>query len=187
MKFNGNLNESNKLYKVLDTVLRNDLCMAVITASRNDKSDEENSANNAKLRKTLRDYGFGYRHVIGHYPETNKDGKRVLHKDDSSLIIGSQEDEELLLKLSISICREYEQESVLFKHCDGRVRLYDGNGSVLATLGKFRPGAIGDYMTKLKRGKTFVFESISEWHNGYAQNHLSALLRRERIKRLMEG
>ena len=93
-----NINEGNPLSRIFDTVKDDDRVMVIITASRNNKSDEENDINNAELRRILRKYGFGYRKAEGHYPE-EYEGRKISHIDDSSIIIASSESEEDLFNL----------------------------------------------------------------------------------------
>ena len=97
---NTHLNEGNPLSRIFDTVKDDDRVMVIITASRNNKTAEENDANNAELRRTLRKYGFGYRKAEGHYPE-EYEGRKISHIDDSSIIIASSESEDDLFEIRI--------------------------------------------------------------------------------------
>lgn len=178
----SNLNEGNPLSRIFDTVKNDDRVMVIITASRNNKSDEENNINNAELRKILRQYGFGYRKAEGHYPE-EYEGRKISHIDDSSIIIASSESEDDLFELSCYLCRKYEQECFVYKDSDGYVSLVDQNGNKISNLGRFHPNRINDYMTRIKM-KPFVFETISEYNRATPASYSDALLIRNRRKSL---
>ena len=178
----SNLNEGNPLSRIFDTVKDDDRVMVIITASRNNKSDEENDANNAELRRTLRKYGFGYRKAEGHYPE-EYEGRKISHIDDSSIIIASSDSEDDLFELSCYLCRKYEQECFVYKDSDGYVSLVDQNGNKISNLGRFHPNRINDYMTRVKM-KPFVFENISEYNRATPASYSDALLIRNRRKSL---
>lgn len=178
----SNLNEGNPLSRIFDTVKNDDRVMVIITASRNNKSDEENNINNAELRKILRQYGFGYRKAEGHYPE-EYEGRKISHIDDSSIIIASSESEDDLFELSCYLCRKYEQECFVYKDSDGYVSLVDQNGNKISNLGRFHPNRINDYMTRVKM-KPFVFETISEYNRATPSSYSDALVIRNRRKSL---
>lgn len=179
---NTHLNEGNPLSRIFASVKDDDRVMVIITASRNNKSDEENDANNAELRRTLRKYGFGYRKAEGHYPE-EYEGRKISHIDDSSIIIASSDSEDDLFELSCYLCRKYEQECFVYKDSDGYVSLVDQNGNKISNLGRFHPNRINDYMTKVKL-KPFVFENISEYNRATPASYADALLIRNRRKSL---
>ena len=176
------LNEGNPLSRIFGTVKDDDRVMVIITASRNNKSDDENDANNAELRRTLRKYGFGYRKAEGHYPE-EYEGRKISHIDDSSIIIASSESEDDLFELSCYLCRKYEQECFVYKDSDGYVSLIDQNGNKISNLGRFHPNRINDYMTRVKM-KPFVFENISEYNRATPASYSDALVIRNRRKSL---
>ena len=177
-----NINEGNPLSRIFDTVKNDDRVMVIITASRNNKSDDENDINNAELRRILRKYGFGYRKAEGHYPE-EYEGRKISHIDDSSIIIASSESEEDLFNLSCNLCRKYEQECFVYKDSDGYVSLVDQNGNKISNLGRFHATRINDYMTRVKM-KPFVFESISEYNRATPSSYSDALVIRNRRKSL---
>ena len=176
------LNEGNPLSRIFTSVKDDDLVMVIITASRNNKSDDENDANNAELRRSLRQYGFGYRKAEGHYPE-EYEGRKISHIDDSSIIIASSESEDDLFELSCYLCRKYEQECFVYKDSEGYVSLVDQNGNKISNLGRFHPNRIDDYMTRVKM-KPFVFETISEYNRATPASYSDALLIRNRRKSL---
>ena len=169
---NTHLNEGNPLSRIFASVKDDDRVMVIITASRNNKSDEENDANNAELRRTLRKYGFG-----------EYEGRKISHIDDSSIIIASSESEDDLFELSCYLCRKYEQECFVYKDSDGYVSLVDQNGNKISNLGRFHPNRINDYMTRVKM-KPFVFENISEYNRATPASYSDALLIRNRRKSL---
>ena len=188
--------EWSSLNQALNDALHDHLCMAVVAASRKDNSAERNAATNTALRKTLKDYEFGHRQLIGHYPEealaAGSNDNFVTRKDESSLVISSRESEELLLRLSLCLCRKYHQDAILCKPLPWRSMPLSGGGTLMKELGSFSPDILSEYLSELKNagaqnGSSYVMDSVSAWHDGYALSYLSALLRRERIKRFLAG
>ena len=156
--------------------------MVILTASRNNNTDEENEKNNADLRETLIKYGFGYRKAEGHYPEEHEGGK-IDRIDDPTFVITSCESESDIFKLSCCLCRKYEQECFLYKNHDGYVSLVDPEGNEIKDLGMFHPDRVSEYMTIVKK-KPFVYDSISEYISAAPGSYTDALLIRSRRKAL---
>lgn len=179
------LNEGNPLSRIFSTLKDSNKVMVIISASRNEKTDEENKRDNAELRKTLRKYGFGYRTAEGHYPEEHE-GERIDHIDDSTIVISSFGEDYDLFRIACDLAKEYKQECFLYKDPAGEVSLVDPNGKTICKLGEFHPNRVSDYMTTMKKNKSFVFESISEYKSAKPNSYAEALLIRSRRKNLID-
>ena len=141
-----------------------------MTAFRKSSSEKENLRNNKVLKTLVRSADFGFVEVVGSYPEPQDDGEVVVVKENSIFIFGKRsDDEEVLKKLVKQLGKKYEQDSVLFKYSSGKVVLMYMDGRSDAVLdGKFHPNKIGDYMSRMKDGKTFTIESVAEEKEFYA-------------------
>ena len=144
--------------------IKDDKPFAAMTAFRKSSSKKENLQNNKVLKSLVKSADFGFVEVIGSYPEPQDDGEVVVVKENSIFIFGKRsDDEEVLKKLVKQLGKKYEQDSVLFKYSSGKVVLMYMNGRSDAVLdGKFHPNKIGDYMSRMKNGKTFTIESMKE-------------------------
>ena len=144
--------------------IKDDKPFAAMTAFRKSYSKKENLQNNKVLKSLVKSADFGFVEVIGSYPEPQDDGEVVVVKENSIFIFGKRsDDEEVLKKLVKQLGKKYEQDSVLFKYSSGKVVLMYMDGRSDAVLdGKFHPNKIGDYMSRMKDGKTFTIESVAE-------------------------
>ncbi len=176
------LNEDNPVGRIFSSVMDPDKVMVILTASRNNNTDEENEKNNADLRETLIKYGFGYRKAEGHYPEEHE-GEKIDRIDDPTFVITSCESGSDIFKLSCCLCRKYEQECFLYKNHDGYVSLVDPEGNEIKDLGMFHPDRVSEYMTIVKK-KPFVYDSVSEYISATPVSYTDALLIRSRRKAL---
>lgn len=145
------------------TILNSDkLCFGILTASRSGQTPSEDKAANKELQALVRSTGFGYRKVLGHYPEEIPNTfDKIQHIDNSIIIVANYDRETELLNFCKQMMKRYDQDSILFKHADGRVLGYNKNGTT-DKLGKFHANKISDYMSTFKNGRTFVFDNISE-------------------------
>ena len=160
MKFTE-LFEGNVLSRVFMSASDPNKCMAIFTASRSENTEEQNDKGNAEIRAELKRLKVGYRTAKGHWPELI-DGEKVNYTDDFTIVIMPSDEEEFLEKFSINVCRKYNQDGVFFKKSTGEVGIFDKNGNFEKIGNEFHPNKISDYMTEIK-GKSFVFESISEY------------------------
>lgn len=121
------------------------------------------------LRALVRTLNMGYRRVKGQYPEGGK-----MHIDDSVIVATDEKRRDILYKFCQTMRKRFNQESFLFKECNGTVKLvYD---TYVSNLGKFHPNGFGEMMSTFKNGRTFTFESItSETLYGHYTNHLGAM------------
>lgn len=180
--------------------ITSDKAMAILTASRAGNSPEVDEKRNKELRGLIRSTGFGFRKVKGHYPEVvrDKDGEPVIvngkevtqdHIDDSSIILVHKKDEEKLLNFALQMCKRYDQDSILFKHSDGKVVLYDRNKKVVMKLGEFKPNKFSEYMSELSNGRSFEFvvESVSNSMHGDVGGQYGHLALKTRLDHLEKG
>lgn len=144
--------------------IKDDKPFATMTAFRKSCSEKENLRNNKVLKSLVRSANFGFVEVVGSYPEPQDNGEIVVVKENSIFIFGKHsDDEEVLKKLVKQLGKKYEQDSVLFKYSSGKVVLMYMDGRSDTVLdGKFHPNKIGDYMSRMKDGKTFTIESSRE-------------------------
>ena len=144
--------------------IKDDKPFAAMTAFRKSSSKKENLQNNKVLKSLVKSADFGFVEVIGSYPELQDDGEVVVVKENSIFIFGKRsDDEEIMKKLVKQLGKKYEQDSVLFKYSSGKVVLMYMEGRSDTVLdGKFHPNKIGDYMSRMKNGKTFTIESMKE-------------------------
>ena len=144
--------------------IKDDKPFAAMTAFRKSSSKKENLQNNKVLKSLVKSADFGFVEVIGSYPELQDDGEVVVVKENSIFIFGKRsDDEEIMKKLVKQLGKKYEQDSVLFKYSSGKVVLMYMDGRSDTVLdGKFHPNKIGDYMSRMKNGKTFTIESMKE-------------------------
>ena len=144
--------------------IKDDKPFAAMTAFRKSSSEKENLRNNKVLKTLVRSADFGFVEVVGSYPEPQDDGEVVVVKENSIFIFGkNSDDEEVLKKLVKQLGKKYEQDSVLFKYSSGKIVLLYMDGRSDAVLdGVFHPNKIGDYMSRMKNGKTFTIESMKE-------------------------
>ena len=144
--------------------IKDDKPFAAMTAFRKSSSKKENLQNNKVLKSLVKSADFGFVEVVGSYPEPQDDGEVVVVKENSIFIFGKRsDDEEVLKKLVKQLGKKYEQDSVLFKYSSGKIVLLYMDGRSDAVLdGVFHPNKIGDYMSRMKNGKTFTIESMKE-------------------------
>lgn len=144
--------------------IKDDKPFAAMTAFRKSCSKKENLQNNKVLKSLVKSADFGFVEVVGSYPEPQDDGEVVVVKENSIFIFGKRsDDEEVLKKLVKQLGKKYEQDSVLFKYSSGKIVLLYMDGRSDAVLdGVFHPNKIGDYMSRMKNGKTFTIESMKE-------------------------
>ena len=133
----------------------------IVTAHRVMYSKKENEARNKQLEKDVRDMGYGFFKMEGHWQECQdpninyKDCPKDQLKDATEqplFIPGIKEDE---LK---SLCKKYNQDSVVYGDTKtDHARLIYKNGGE-DNIGAFHPGKIAQAYSKLKGGRTFTFE-----------------------------
>ena len=149
----------------------------MISASRGDKSKEENAENTSRLKDAIRQHGYGHIITKGVYPE---EGTGRTGYEHSYLVIGNKghEDSEKLKSFLTQQGARFEQDSVLHKPHD------TPNASLIGTgksdwikkgeskdAGTWHPDRVGEFHSKLHNQKSFAFESFTL---EYPQNFFGA-------------
>lgn len=143
----------------------------------NPKMRDVNIKNNQKLAAMIKNAGYGFFKVEGHYtekdPETGKDRPVTEH----SFVVVSQEigTDSTLKSLLIKWGKTFDQDSILFKDGESENAILIGTNNtgypgigVEVSMGKWKPNKLGEYYSKMKGNKTFAFECINQptWHMG---------------------
>lgn len=146
--------------------------IGIISASRGRYGAEENNIRSEKLKADIRENGFGYYKLKGHYIEGYGTDNAKDFEERTFLIIGKEGDDNGKVKGFLKkYGAKYNQESVLYKPFNSD-RAYligtsdvdeDGNPvkpglGVEEDQGEFVPNKLGRFYSKMK-GKPFVFES----------------------------
>ncbi len=133
--------------------------IAILSAFREEDSYSENDAHNRLLACKFKKAKYGYFFLEGHW-EVDDAGNKSPAKEDSVLALGTANDSGRLKKLALTLAKQYEQESVLFKS-EGQtgVSLIYQDGTV-KDIGKFELSKLAEAYSR-QRGKaaqTFVFD-----------------------------
>lgn len=173
-KFKDFLTESS-LSRVLDHVKNRN--MGIITAHRHDttlSSDEnttKNKQNNEKLKKDIRDNGFGYIHVKGRFIENHGTPEARPVDEHSFIVVAKPDHADKLKEFLKTHGQKYNQDSILFKkHDEDHVNLIGTShrDSWLkhgeeSSVGQFHPSRMGEFHSLLKGNRPFAFgESVQE-------------------------
>lgn len=190
MKFldflNGQTLNEEALSRFVMTLNNPNYCFAILTGSRTGDTPENDKKNNKELRGLIRSTQFGYRRVLGHYPE-QINGKAVGHIDDSCIILADKAKRDLLYKFAIKMGHRFNHDSILFKEPNGDVFLYYMNGNV-GRLSEFKPNQFSQMMSTFKNGRSFTFNKLTEkTMYGRYNNHIDAMGWILRLKNLEAG
>ena len=138
---------------------------AIVSASRGDKSNQENRARARKLDKDIRGkFGKGATKVSGRYMEKDeKTGKERKVKERSHVISSGKMGKRKFKKAVKSLGKKYGQDAVITQqkgNKDATLKRTRKGGLPKRNikLGKMRPGRTGDNDTKIK-GKTFTYDT----------------------------
>lgn len=165
---------------------------AIITASKDYRTPAEDKKLNRELRAYIRSTGWGFRKLLGHYPEEIKDEKGqstgvVDHADDSSLIVVRPENRDMLYDFCFEMMKKYDQDAVLFKEADGTVKFIKKNGKE-TKLGDFHANKIDSYMSTFKNSRSFVFDVIDEkLEFGKIGNQFDHMIRNHELKNISKN
>lgn len=87
---------------------------ATLSAFRNENGKKINRANSAKLASLIKEHGFSYTQIVGHYVEEDKDGKEVPVKELSFFVQNKEGESDADFDKAISeISASFKQECVL--------------------------------------------------------------------------
>jgi len=138
-----------------------------ITANRGELSSTENAARNAQLSSEIRAAGFGFIPVTGVYTENKGEATERKVEEKSFFVISAKNDGGKLKGHLLKWGKKYNQDSILYKDGDSEEAVligttsgkWPGLGEVFK-LGKFSLNKLADNFSKMKRNKTYTFESI---------------------------
>ena len=134
--------------------------VGIITAFRGANTYDENVKRNKVLAAKIKSAGYGYFFVEGHWQE--KDGSETIDvKEDSIVVIGSENDNGKLKGLLKIWIKEYNQDAALFKD-EGTIKviLLDKSGKGIEISNKFSLKKLEIGYTKLRGrgGRSFSFD-----------------------------
>lgn len=165
-----------KLSRIWQLANKSDYVWGIITGYRGDADDKTNVSQNNKLKKDIRDQGYGFWELDGRWKETDAQGKKQ-DVGERSLFVAAPRgtDGNEFLDFMIEMTQKYDQDASVYKNdpsADADVMLYqykteeDGKRVVDEdhfSIGKFNPNKVGDAYSKiLGTDRTFVFESITD-------------------------
>ena len=133
----------------------------IVTSWRGDKTTKENKANFAKLKKAVREAGFGFIPVRGVWHEK---GSPKPTSEPSLFIPANPKDPvtapDVLRKLVFKLGKKYEQDAVVWGAGGKKVELIvthartgEPVGKIWANWTKFDPKDIGDMYSRLVKAK----------------------------------
>lgn len=166
--------------------------IGIISASRGRYPKQENKTRTNELATDIRGAGFGFVKMSGHYIEGfGQEGEKTPVTEEVFFVIGKDKEDSGHLKSALKkLGAKYDQESILFKPFGDPKAYIVGTTSVnedgepvwpgLGTeveAGTFHPNKVGQFFTKMKSGKTFVFEGIEI--DKTPMQHFSEYIRRK--------
>lgn len=175
-KFKDFLFESNLARVWQHTMERN---VGIISACRSINTKDDNISKSRKLQSDIRSAGYGFINVEGHYIEGYTTPEARDTKEKSYIVIGDKDFDHGNLKgLLIRLGRKYKQDAILYKQFDSVEAVLigtqnkDENGNTVwpgdghvVNAGRWIPQRIGEFYSKLRNGKTFIFKAIQEESN----------------------
>ena len=169
--------DESSLSQIL-THVKEDQNFAILTAYRGSYSANENIRRNKALAADIRNLGYGFIHLEGHFIE-NKGTPEERDVDEDSLFVISNGDTNFNNNIK-KLAKKYEQESIVLKDKD-KIYIFDFESGAF-DIGDYHPGKIGEYYSKLKTsyGGTFVFEGVVE-EKGLLTKYLDSLKEKNKI------
>lgn len=155
------------------THVKNEQDFAILTAYRGSYSLNLNKIRNKSLAAKIRNLGYGFFHLEGHFIENKGTSEEVEVKEDSLFVI-SNGDSNFNNNIK-RLAKEYEQESIVLKN-KNKIFVFDIETGKSFDIGEYHPGKIGEYFSKLKTsyGGTFVFEAVRE-EEGLLKKYLESI------------
>lgn len=147
---------------------------AMLSASRGERTEEENVRANISLAADIRNAGFGYFWLYGHTIENEgQPGERKV-SEDSLFVIGSANQSEEMKQVLLDLAKEYGQDSIFFKPAGSdKGMIISSDGSIGPTDLVLRPDQMGTYYSQLKKGshakRPFKFESAGTASSGISK------------------
>jgi hypothetical protein len=135
----------------------------MMTAYRYANTPKENEQKNKELEKDLRSLGYGFFKVEGHWQECQDSTLNYVDCPKDKLQDSIEESlfvPGITKEHSAKLCKKYEQDAVIYggKDTDGDAHLLFKNGGE-ENIGEFQPGKVAQAYSKLKGGKSFVFQA----------------------------
>ena len=139
--------------------------VGIITAFRGTNTYDENVKRNKVLAGKIKNEGYGYFFVEGHWQETDGDEK-IDVKEDSIFVVGSNNDNGKLKGLFKKWLGAYNQEAALYKDAGTTtIVLLDKSGKGIEISNKFSLKKLEIGYTKLRGRSKSVF-SFDEERDG---------------------
>jgi len=135
----------------------------IISSFRHENSNHK--AKHSSLGIAIRNAGFGYIKVVGHWVEKGEFTEVSDGMEDSYMVMGDVNTEKRLLNLGIQLGKKYNQEAILFKDSRNMGKLYfmDGGSESLGYL----------KVSDVEKVKSFLLraeEGTGDGYSTYKQN-----------------
>lgn len=146
----------------------------VVSAFRQEYSRSENHKRQRKLIGLIKSHTLskpneskiGHFDVVGGFDEEGKDGKKKTVEEISTFTVGKSDQTDKILKLGLSLGKEFEQDSILYCH-DGKVyevftrNTKEHNIGYEKLLGKYHYDIMNQDYSRI-RGHRFTASKVSE-------------------------
>jgi len=164
-----------------------DTSLGIISAFRSERSLKQNQDLTKKLKAQIRENGFGFIMLTGHWPETTAEGEKDVEEESFAIIADDEKKLDLFLK---NIAKEYGQEGFLIKPKETNHIFFSTSNGDRSDIGEYHPDKIGKMYSTLRKGshakKSFVFESC--WlHKSWAGLLAAEKLIENQEKQLQES
>lgn len=184
----------NEIKPLVETTLsrvwqhtQSDRPFAIITASREADDFETKLQKNRALAAKIRNSGYGYFFLEGHFLEVDPETEEKIQvKEESIFIVGGEKDStpegnKKMKEIMVGFAQRYEQDSFITKSSDSNtIDLFNKQGNKIVNLGELNPSNFSKansllfqaYKTKGKSGiegfsklknrgeRVFYFEGI---------------------------
>jgi len=138
----------------------------ILTSWRGNRSLEENRASLKALKKQIRGAGYGFIQLEGVGQE--KQGGKLVEASEPSLLVPARKkgkDDGSFLKKALKWARapggdrQAAQDYIFYTDGAGNAAVIETkSGKTDFKLTKFKPNTIGQFYSRLKRGRTFKYE-----------------------------
>jgi hypothetical protein len=139
--------------------------IALLSASRGERSPADNNKAHAELQSHIKQHGFGHSRVLGVGQENTDGGEVKPTHEHSFMVVGKKDDKGHLEKFARSMGDKFGQHSVIV-HRSGAA-----GATLVHTAGSETPGkeehlgalhgdTLSAYHTKLKGPRGFHYESV---------------------------
>ena len=173
-KWNKYLLNEGGLSRVYDHIMEHD--SAILTAYRNEYSNQDNFRRNRELKARLLADGYGVTKMDGSYIE-NFETPQAIEVSERSLFVSNRKDDPSFFDNIADLGEEYEQDSVLMIPKEGKAAYLVGTrednefppyGDQI-TVGDLKMGKEDEFMSKTK-GRPFTFKEELETYESLTKN-----------------